>query len=173
MSDLLAATLSCLYVNGPTLPLSDHTKASFLAQISRDFNSLPFEVVDAGDVDPEFSDPWAMQLHIANTGILPVYSGHPPAYWTRLENWMLRAVHDACHIDTLADFSFRGELIAYSYQASRMNDPIHRSILFSEVILQAAYTVTNGRFPQEQRLVNASTALVQSVVDLGLSLSYM
>jgi hypothetical protein len=139
-------------------------------QIERDFNALPFTVIDTGNDDPGFRCPLRMQLHIANTGILPVYSGHPPAYWTRLENWMLRAVHDACHIDTLADFSFRGELIAYSYQASRMNDPIHRSILFSEVVLQTAYIVTKGDFPQEQRLVNASTALVQSAIDLGLSL---
>lgn len=167
LSDV-AATLASLYVTGPTLELNDQQRAEFLISTERSFRNLPYVCLFVSDYPP-FQGWQDMAAYAENTGCMPVYDQHWPSYWTRRENAMLRAVHDHHHIQAEAGFDFAGELKAFAHQASSTDDPIHRAVLFSEVVLQAAYHHAYGSFPV-QRLVRCSDELIQSAVLLGEAL---
>lgn len=164
LSDV-AATLASLYVTAPTLELTDQQRAAFLVSTERSFRNLPYVCLFVSD-DPPFQGWEDMAAYAENTGVMPVYDQHWPSYWTRRENAMLRAVHDHHHIQARAGFDFAGELKAFAHQAASSESSIHTAILFSEVVLQAAYHHTHGHFPP-QRLVRCSDELIHSAVQLG------
>ena len=164
----VAAVLADVYTTAPALILTDRQRASFLASTERSFRSLPYVCLFVSE-DPPFRGWEDLAAYAENTGCLPVYDQHWPSYWTRRDNAMLRAVHDHHHIQAQAGFDFAGELKAFASQAASSESPIHTAILFSEVVLQAAYHHTYGRFPA-QRLVSCSADLIHSAVHLGREL---
>lgn len=68
------------------------------------------------------------------------------------ENLRFRAVHDFFHIVTGAGFGYFGECIAYEAQKLQYSKNL-RPIVFSEVVLQAAFCEHFGSFPNTQKVV--------------------
>jgi hypothetical protein len=60
-----------------------------------------------------------------------------------------RAVHDFLHIILDAKFTFEGELKVFKHTAKLMS-PDFKKVLFSEYVMQTAYTVHFGEFPEQK-----------------------
>lgn len=164
----VAATLASLYVTAPTLDLTPAQKGSFLLAVDDEYASLPFWPCVISN-DPKYSGWESMAADIRENGKLLVDDRHAPSYFSREDNAKLRAVHDYHHVLSESGFDFAGELKAFAHQAASSESSIHTAILFSEVVLQAAYTTTHGSFPA-QRLVSCSTDLIHSAIRLGETL---
>lgn len=68
-------------------------------------------------------------------------------------NLMFRAVHDYLHYILQQPFGFAGEYKVYQAQKHMHKSRIGRQILFSEVVLQAAYCEYFGTFAPTQKIV--------------------
>ena len=84
---------------------------------------------------------------------VPITNQHnePHHVWSPLENLLFRFVHDYHHWITAADATFTGELAVTRHvltPAVRHNDALAR-FLASEIIGQAATTITSGSFPAQ------------------------
>ena len=98
--------------------------------------------------------PERLQRYWERTGKLLISTAHNRhPFWLPVENAMFRAVHDWDHLTYGHAYDFEGELGAYRSAASTAPFQI-RWILWSEIVLQAAVTVTTGQFPR-QKLVLA------------------
>lgn len=65
-------------------------------------------------------------------------------------NLKFRAVHDTLHYRTKAPFTYEGETTIYEYQKYCYSTNLSRRILFSEVVLQAAYKEYFGNFGDQK-----------------------
>lgn len=84
---------------------------------------------------------------------VPITSQHngPHPVWSPLENLLFRFVHDGHHYQIGAGDAFAGELAVAHHvltPAVRKNGALAR-FLASEIIGQAAVTITTGAFPQQ------------------------
>lgn len=70
-----------------------------------------------------------------------------------LFNLKFRAVHDYLHYFLQQPFGFAGEYKVYQAQKHMHKSRIGRQILFSEVVLQAAYCEYFGTFAPTQKIV--------------------
>ncbi len=68
-------------------------------------------------------------------------------------NLYFRTIHDYIHITKNLPFDFAGELEVYKIQSRSMNSQIQKMILFSEIVLQAAFKVYFGYFKKNQKIV--------------------
>lgn len=68
-------------------------------------------------------------------------------------NLKFRAVHDFLHYFFQQPFGFEGELEVYKVQKRLHSTKIGRKILFSEVVMQAAYCEKYGKFPEKQKVI--------------------
>jgi len=111
------------------------------------FYRLPFRV-DVVDHDP-YVDVGAMVADVAN-GRMLVWSGASEglSQWDARTNWAFRAVHDWDHIRYGLDFSFGGEREAFRAIAARY--PQLAPVLYSEIVLQAAYAGYYGAFAPQK-----------------------
>lgn len=67
-------------------------------------------------------------------------------------NLKFRAIHDYHHLICHAEFNFYGEYATFEYISALTDNDIIKQILFSEIVLQAAYALVYGEFG-EQKLV--------------------
>lgn len=70
-----------------------------------------------------------------------------------LLNLQFRAVHDYLHYLLQQEFDFVGEYKVYQAQKHMHKSKIRKQILYSEVVLQAAYCEYFGRFADTQKVV--------------------
>lgn len=76
------------------------------------------------------------------------YSSHP--FFNEIENIMFRTIHDyIVHILGKKTFRVDGEIKAYNLHAKLAPD-MAKPALFTEVVGQAAYFVTRGKFPTQK-----------------------
>lgn len=68
-------------------------------------------------------------------------------------NLKFRAVHDYFHCLFQQEFGFQGELITYKGQKYLYTSQIGKQILYSEIVMQAAYFEYFGYFPSEQKVI--------------------
>jgi hypothetical protein len=93
-----------------------------------------------------------MRNEVMKTKVLKVmkeFSDHP--FFTELENWKFRAVHDwYSHIIAKQGFDQKGEIKAYNTH-TKMFPKASLPALFTEVVGQACYATTrNGTFPEQK-----------------------
>lgn len=140
------ARLAALYLGGRDYIPSDLLRA----YVSRSLEST------IGRVCYVQHDPYEsaehLQAQVQSTGSLLVYTGHSEGLrWEPRVNWHMRAAHDL-HDHRDCGFSFAGELQAWRNAANRMGEAF-ASVLYSEIVLQAAVYATQGTFPDRQRMV--------------------
>lgn len=106
--------------------------------------------VEFVEYDP-YPDAEALEQDVTQSGVLKVmtlYSEHP--VFTPEENWKFRAVHDwFTHILARQPFTQRGEIRAYNTHA-KMYSREALPALFTEIVGQACYQTTHGRFPGQK-----------------------
>lgn len=68
-------------------------------------------------------------------------------------NLKFRAVHDYLHYLFQQPFDFKGELNVYKAQKFFHKSEIGKRILYSEIVLQAAYATYFGGFPSQQKVI--------------------
>lgn len=68
-------------------------------------------------------------------------------------NLRFRAVHDYDHAITGAGFDFWGEYYTYTQWHKRTDNPVIHKLLFSEIVLQAAYKIEYGYFPEQKAVI--------------------
>ena len=94
-----------------------------------------------------------MKSDYENTGKLKIsidYSDHP--LWSVEDNIVFRTVHDyIVHIRGGFEFGLKGELGSYNLHA-KLAPKAALPALFTEIVGQAAYAVTNGDFPSQQKI---------------------
>jgi len=79
------------------------------------------------------------------------YSDHP--VFTVEDNIVLRTVHDyIVHILSGVDFTGKGEIAAFNAHA-KMAPPDAIPAIFTEVVGQASYFITHGKFPEQKIVV--------------------
>ncbi len=84
--------------------------------------------------------------------VMKDYSSDHPVF-TEEENWMFRAVHDwFSHILAKQPFTQKGEMRAYNTHA-KMFPPDALPALFTEIIGQACYATTYGKFPTQKVVI--------------------
>lgn len=68
-------------------------------------------------------------------------------------NLFFRAVHDHLHYLLQQPFDFEGEYKVYQAQKLMHKSKIAKQILYSEIVLQAAYCTYFGKFADKQKIV--------------------
>lgn len=68
-------------------------------------------------------------------------------------NLKFRAVHDYLHYLLQQPFDFKGELNVYKAQKFLHESDIGKRILYSEIVLQAAYATYFKGFPDKQKVI--------------------
>lgn len=116
--------------------------------IHEQFGQLPV-VVEFVDHDP-YRDFWEMQAALAATKRLLVAVAQSDSIFTKTIKWQFRAVHDVDHLREGVPFHFLGECQAARIMCRRMPNPIHRQIVFSEIVCQAACFSSSGVFPRQK-----------------------
>ena len=122
--------------------------ASLSAYIRREFAAIPCRVA-FWDGDISLAE---CRASFTKSGILNIsvaYNSHP--FLSKADNAKFRAIHDWHHIETGADDSLSGEMVAYNHAARTAPKRI-AWMLFSEIVLQAAAAVYFNEF-QAQKLV--------------------
>lgn len=133
------------------LPGVRTTLATYAAEIEALFETIavPVEFVDA---EP-YASAKIMRREVLEKRVLRVsalHNVHPVL--SPSVNLKARAVHDLLsHLALGADFSFEGEVTAYTAQRA-LHDPSVDEVLFSEIVAQAAVRFATGRF-EEQKIV--------------------
>jgi hypothetical protein len=109
-----------------------------------------------------------MRDEVLRTGVLRVYTGGsfglPISY---AHNLLFRAVHDAQHISTGGSFSFDGECwTALPLLWAARGRRAVQQVLFSEMVMQAAWYKVTGDYMQPQRVY--AGAWERELEDLGV-----
>jgi len=154
-----AERLALIYKNG------EHSNATdglyrLRGIINNEFELLPFTVrLERDELSyDELKAQWDVEL-------LPVSDlNNDSPIFDKVTNVRLRAVHDYHHAVTDSDFSLSGEIATYNhFMSSIKNDylidiynHVISKILFSEIVLQAAYFHHFGVFADTQKLVLSS-----------------
>lgn len=144
------ASLAQTYLTSPAAVPTETELAMLRRWIRQQWLAIPVGVRFTGG---EFSLAQARSAFI-RTGELIIstaHNSHP--FLTFTENAMFRAVHDWHHIETGANDTLSGEMIAYEFARSTAPQQIWW-MLFSEIVLQAAACLHHGGF-QLQKLVRA------------------
>ena len=68
-------------------------------------------------------------------------------------NLQFRAFHDYLHYVQATTFTYKGELETYELKSKYYSSTIGKRMLYSEVVLQAAYKEYFGEFSKEQKIV--------------------
>ena len=91
---------------------------------------------------------------IKHNGVMVISDLHNESLFLSPElNLKFRAVHDYIHYIFNLPFTFDGEVKAYKIQKHFHPSEISRKILYSEVVLQAAYCETYGKFADVQKVI--------------------
>lgn len=80
-------------------------------------------------------------------------------------NLMSRAVHDMMHWTQHFDCDFHGELELFKYQCLKhgnMSDQA-KQVMFSEIVLQAAYFTEFGAFAPRQKVILLPIEIIQAI----------
>lgn len=94
-----------------------------------------------------------MTKSVNETGIMSISLDHNNSLlFPDIDNLKFRAVHDFFHIITGQPFGYVGEALTYESQKMKYSKHLH-PILFSEIVLQAAYCDYFGSFPEKQKIV--------------------
>lgn len=157
--------LASVYETGPDLTLYPWQLNAIKEWIAAAFHRLPV-VVSFEDKDP-YSNASDMFTGLDSTGRLQIFAGgEHPYYLTREENLWFRALHDWAHYQARSDFDLVGEHKAYKMQVKLAQNYFNgcvplwlKQFLFSEIVLQAAASISSGEFPK-QRLVAAPVELI-------------
>ncbi len=67
-------------------------------------------------------------------------------------NLAFRAIHDATHLGKMLPFTYEGEYKVWEIQSKGMSYQA-RQVLFSEIVLQTAYSLHFDRFAEDQKIV--------------------
>ena len=87
-------------------------------------------------------------------GVLFLRLGSKSSLTNSKANLKWRAIHDCHHCKSGYDFSFQGELNIWFYVCKEYNLPKWmEGLIFSDVVFQAATTVHNQYFSEEQKNV--------------------
>lgn len=118
--------------------------------IQREFLNIPYPVVF---VDEELNDIEEIIKILKETGTLRISSLHnnSPIFPPDI-NLAFRAWHDYIHIEYNFPLNYEGELYTYLYQAQGLSRQA-KLVLFSEIVLQAAFYTVNGYFPETQKII--------------------
>lgn len=68
-------------------------------------------------------------------------------------NLIFRCIHDVHHIKLNVDFSWQGECASTRHIISLTDNMLFQQILFSEILGQSAVYLTQGYFPESQKVV--------------------
>lgn len=121
---------------------------------------LAFERINHEFPDIQFvsGDPYKnlseLTTDIMDNGVMLISTdnNNSKLLWGNL-NLKFRAVHDYLHYLLQQPFDFKGELNVYKAQKFMHSTDIGRRILYSEIVLQAAYATHFGYFPSKQKVI--------------------
>lgn len=156
MDPHMLKTLSDEYFNSPDLILEDTDIMELELFILREYRDiLRHEIRIERVTEDPYSSHDAMFMDLLMNRRLKVYTGGTDSpILTHNYNVMFRAIHDWHHFVSFADFTLRGELRAFAHVASKLTNPTLISLMFSEIVLQAAACIHTGEF-QKQRIVDS------------------
>lgn len=135
------------------------TVEDFWKALNDSNHKLYKKILSRYDVEFVDNDPYEtaeqMRKEVEESGVLKIYKGdssHP--YFSEEDNWIFRTVHDYyTHIIHGENFNLRGELRAYNTH-SKLVPPMALPALFTEVVGQVCYAITNsGKFPEQKMVV--------------------
>ena len=152
----LMSTLASFYDRSPEWKLSHKERVDFSWYVNSEYNGLinrySFVRFERSHTDP-YESYEAMVFDIVRNNRLVTYTGGTDSVWDKETNIRLRTIHDWAHYISHSNFTFEGKLSTWRWAAGPrvrgVSDAV-RSILFSEVVLQAAYTLTIGKFPTQK-----------------------
>lgn len=136
--------LAQAYILGDNLHPSTAQVIAFRDWINLEFDKIPYSVrftnknLTLAECKQKFNQTKVINISSTN-------SSHPVL--SIRDNLKFRAVHDYSHIKLNCDDSFVGEYLTF------LNCYAPKSIhwiLFSEIILQAAVTISTGNFPAQK-----------------------
>lgn len=91
-----------------------------------------------------------MQDEFFRDGVLRVSQDHNESpIFSKKGNLYNRALHDYLHCILSAPFTYEGEKRVYEATIKMMPEEFHK-VMFSEFVLQTAYTVNHGEFPVQK-----------------------
>lgn len=125
--------------------------ATYKWDIQAAFNKIPYTV----DYLPiELNDFDLFVEGIERYRVLKVSTLHNESkFLTPDENLQFRAIHDYLHYVLNQPFTFEGEVNVYKAQKFLHTTDIGKKILYSEVVLQAAYCHVTGKFADVQKVI--------------------
>lgn len=111
----------------------------------------------------------------AASGSLAIYTGHSGGLlWPAEVNWRMRLAHDSLdHLgERPCDFSLPGEVEAWRNACHRLGEGF-APLLFSEIVLQAAYHSVHGAFLAPQRIVMLNPSQCDRLARTMTRMSYL
>ena len=146
-------TNSAIYVRGKdrTSSLSPDFISELNGKIDSLFNSFVKSSVNVCFVNGQpYNDLKEMQDDFFNKGRLLVSLDHNESpIFDKVSNLKNRAFHDYLHCILDAPFTYEGEKRVYKATCNFIPVKFHK-ILYSEFVLQTAYTVNHGNFPVQK-----------------------
>ena len=152
----LMSTLASFYERAPEWKLTNKQLRDFKKYVDDEYVDINrryfFVRFERSSTDP-YNSYEDMIKDIIHNNRLVTYIGGTDSVWDEETNIRLRTIHDWAHYMAHANFTFEGELSTWRWCAGPMvkcmSDTV-RSILFSEIVLQAAYTLAVGKFPTQK-----------------------
>ena len=120
------------------------------SRIKKEFMSLPCRVEFLAE---ELNDLEEVKRKYVETGVLSISSLHNDSELLPGSiNLAFRVWHDFVHIQFNYPFDYEGEYNTWKVQSKGLSY-LARQVLYSEIVLQTAYSLHNGFFPKKQKVV--------------------
>lgn len=144
--------LACIYsrYKDDRLRISENTIYELHDHVEREFSKIQIQVLFESKNFDDFEE------------VKHEYKNYDKLYVSALNNnsdlfpgtlnLKFRAVHDVIHIDYNYKFDFIGEYNTYKIQSEGLSFKA-KQVLFSEIVLQAAYCLHYGEFAPVQKIV--------------------
>jgi hypothetical protein len=132
--------------------LSIDELTQFQREVTEAYDRIPL-AIQFVDYDP-YCNLREMTNGINDTGILYISSLHNDSKLLPDElNLKFRAVHDFIHYLFQCPFGFEGEYQACQIQMNYHKSNVGKAILYSEIVMQAAYAEYFGEFAEDQKVI--------------------
>ena len=129
--------------------------AAYIQDINTAYDKILATGIKVEHVNIEMNSFEAFREAVTNQNtmyISTLFAGDSP-FLNTMQNMRFRAVHDYIHYMYNLPFTFDGEVKAYKIQKYFHTSEISRKILYSEVVLQAAYCEAFGKFADVQKVI--------------------
>lgn len=136
------------YIDHAGATITPEDNQEFFELIDGLYRALPMKV-SIVNYEP-YSNLKGITYDIARHGRLKVSSLNNEPYEKLMScatNLKFRAVHDYHHYMTQGEFNYSGELATFEYIAKLCRSPRMQDIMYSEIVLQACYSLEYGHFP--------------------------